>query len=119
MIILGSVVRGKQEARGLGFPTANIAHGVDGLKSGVYIARMHVDGHVRRGLGIVGMWDQENGHRSLEVYLLDVHPDLYGKNVTVALYDKIRDLKQFDERDALIEQIKKDIAEAREYFKEG
>lgn len=119
MIIRGTVVRGKQEARSLGFPTANVAHEVAGLPPGVYIARVHADTAVYRALGVVGMWDQENGHASLEAHLLDFFGELYKKTLTIALYEKIRDLEQFSDRGVLIARIQQDVTHARQYFEKN
>lgn len=117
MMVRGTVVRGKGEARGLGYPTANIAHEASGLAAGIFLARALVGTRVIRGVAVVGMWtDEATGHPSLEIHLLDFAGDLYGQTVDVALGEKLRDLMRFDAAEALVARIRKDVEDARALF---
>jgi riboflavin kinase / FMN adenylyltransferase len=49
----------------------------------------------------------------LEVHLLDFDGDLYDRYVRTTFVGRLRDEAKFDSVDALIEQIRRDIAEAR------
>ena len=49
----------------------------------------------------------------LEVYLFDVAPDLYGATVEVDFIDWIRGEAKFDGVDALVQQMRRDEADAR------
>lgn len=110
MIIRGTVVRGKGEGRALGYPTANLDYkGETGLEPGVFAARALVDGNVIRGAAVVGMWRLGSGLPSVEVHLFEPPGDLYGRELTVAFYKKIRGLQSFPGRETLVEQIGKDI----------
>ncbi len=117
MIVRGTVVRGTGEARGLGYPTANVAHEAAGLTAGIFLARALVGTRVLRGLAVIGMWtDEATGHPSLEIHLLDFTGDLYGRTVDVAIGKKMRDLMRFDAVEALVAQIRKDVEDARAAF---
>ena len=52
-------------------------------------------------------------HRTIEAFLID-YPgnDLYGKNVVLALDERLREERNFDSLDALKAQIALDVAKA-------
>jgi riboflavin kinase/FMN adenylyltransferase len=52
----------------------------------------------------------------LEVHLLDIDQDLYGQTLRVEFHHRLRDERRFPSVDALREEIRKDIAEARRLF---
>jgi|SRR3989344_4109818 len=55
--------------------------------------------------------------KKVEAHILDWHGDLYGKNLEVQIIKKIRDNKKFSSKESLIEQMKKDETNAKQYFK--
>ncbi len=116
MLARGLVVTGKGEGKKLGYPTANIAHTTRGLRAGVFCARVLVGTRMEHGLAVIGMWAQENSLPSVEVYLLDFSGDLYGQELVVLIEEKIRDLARFENTEALLAQIKKDVEDARTQF---
>lgn len=117
MTVRGIVVRGKGEARRIGYPTANVAHETPGLVSGVFLARVLVDNAVHQALAVIGMWkDEATGHPSLEAHVLDFSGELYGETLAVSIGDKLRDLLQFTDMETLVAQIKKDVEDARVRF---
>lgn len=120
MTVRGVVERGKGEARGIGYPTANIAVGAiheSPLQPGVFLARVLVDAAVHQALAVIGMWtDDTTGHPSLEAHLLDFTGDLYGKTIVVSVGKKLRDLQAFTGQEALVAQIAKDVEDARAAF---
>ena len=104
--IQGKVIKGA--GRKLGFPTANID--VSGLclpPKGVYQVR--VDDHM--GLANLGTAPTfEKTESQLEVHLFDFEGDLYDKLLDVIFLKFIRPERRFDSKEALIEQIKRDIS---------
>ena len=50
----------------------------------------------------------------LEVHLFDFDGDLYGRPLEVEFVAKLRDEEKFDALDAMIEQMHRDAAQARE-----
>lgn len=115
--VMGIVVRGKGEARGLGYPTANLDYLSDVHPSaGVWICDVAFRDATHRGLAVVGMWTLPHGAPSMEVHLLDADVDLYGAQLTVTLRTRLRDLMTFETTDALVAQIQQDVRDARAAF---
>lgn len=115
--IRGKVVTGKRQARGVGYPTANLEYAYDEApESGVWTCRVEHEGKLKEGLAVIGMWKLENELPSLEVHLLDFAGDLYDQPLAVALMTKLRDLEKFDSIDELVAQIEKDVEAARAEF---
>ena len=112
----GEVVRGAQLGRTLGYPTANIVPHDIRLAHGVYAVRF------RRGNGDlhdgVASWGRrptfDNGPPWLETFLFDFEGDLYGEHAEVSLFERLRGEERFDSADALVEQMRRDEARARE-----
>ena len=126
--IFGTVVNGHGVGRGLGFPTANIAPENELIPApGVYAAYTRIqrteDGeqkqlrHPSSGLPsavFIGERKTFSDHEPvIEAYLLDFDGDLYGQQIEACLVKKIRDAEPFPSKEALIEQIKKDVAQIR------
>jgi riboflavin kinase/FMN adenylyltransferase len=110
----GTVVQGKNEARKLGYPTANLAYDSDVAPTpGVWTCDVIFGSDELHGLAVVGMWELANGLPSLEVHILDFDYGIYGQRLTVELTDKLRDLIQFTDMDTLKKQIEKDVDAAR------
>lgn len=117
MQIQGVVVHGKKQARELGYPTANIEYSsVDHLESGVWTCWMRVDSEPCEGLAVVGMWRLSGGEPSVEVHLLDISQDLYGKHVQVELGHRLRPLLPFQGVESLKIQIQQDVQQGRAWF---
>ncbi len=111
----GRVIHGDKRGRTIGFPTANIRanHPVSPLR-GVFA--VHVEG-LGNGVANVGTRPTFDGkHYLAEIHLLDFTGDLYGQRITVQWQKKLRDERKFDNFQALVAQIEKDIAAARQYF---
>jgi riboflavin kinase/FMN adenylyltransferase len=111
----GAVMPGAARGRTLGFPTANLAAppGIP-LADGVYAARAGWDGESAPAVVNVGVRPTVDGAtRLVEAYLLDVSPDLYGRQLTLDFVDRIRSERRFDSLDALRTQIAADVATAR------
>jgi riboflavin kinase/FMN adenylyltransferase len=109
----GTVVLGDQRGRTLGFPTANLEPPAERLipGDGVYAAR--VDG--RPAVMNIGVRPTVGGtRRVVEVHLLDWSGDLYGQRLTVELIARLREERRFPSLEALVAQIRADVAAARE-----
>lgn len=117
--IEGEVVHGEKRGRELGWPTANMR--LDGLhlpRLGVYAVLVDVLTGPERisckgvaSLGVRPMFGRNEPN--LEVHLFDFSGDLYGRHLSVALVDFLRDEEKFDGLDALIAQIEADAHQAR------
>ncbi len=101
--IQGVVQRGRGRGREIGFPTANIPlHSP--IESGVYKGSVTVDGHRHLAALFVGTAGEE-----LEAHLIEYTEDLYGKKITVEVGEKIREVYDFADDEALIAQISLDV----------
>ena len=114
--ISGPVEEGMARGRQLGFPTANIKP--DDRRAlpadGVYAAVVPIDGVEYRAVVNLGSRPTfKEGERLLEVHLLDVTLNLYGRSIDVDFVDRLRDVQRFDGIDALKAQIARDADAAR------
>ncbi len=114
ILVQGIVVKGKGEARTLGYPTANIDYeSLQIISPGVWLCSVLHNQQRLVGLAVVGMWKLANDLSSVEVHILDFEEDIYGQHVEVYLIKKIRNLEKFTGTDALIKRIEEDIVMAR------
>lgn len=116
--MMGKVIYGRQHGRLWGIPTANMAIPIhrQGLK-GIFIAEVHWRGKSYPAVVNMGTRPTVDGKRMLlEAHLLDFTGDLYGERVNVALIEKIRDEKRFNDIAQLRAQIEQDITHGRAYF---
>jgi riboflavin kinase/FMN adenylyltransferase len=115
--ILGTVVRGDQIGRSLGFRTANLsAHNEQFPPNGVYAVTAVWRGQLLKGvvnLGVRPTIASTNGERLLELHLLDFEQDIYGEDVEVTFHTCLRPEEKFTSVDALKAQIGRDVAAAR------
>lgn len=115
--VTGPVIKGKGEARTLGFPTANIDYtSTEVAEGGVWTCFVEYEGKKLEGLAVVDMWKQPNGLPSIETHILDFNRDLYGQTITATLVSKIRSLQKFASLADLAIKIKEDIVIARKEF---
>jgi len=115
--ILGTVVRGDDLGKKIGFPTANLsAHNEQFPPNGVYFAEARLDGAIYPGVVNLGCRPTVSSktERILEIYLLDFEGDIYGKDIEVRFIRYLRPEKKFENIDALVRQIKFDVQQARE-----
>jgi riboflavin kinase/FMN adenylyltransferase len=120
-LIEGVVVGGAKRGRELGFPTANIVPDQScRLKHGIYAVTVNVDGLTYGGVASFGRRPTfDDGPALLEVYLFDFAGELYGKLAEAAFIDFVRGEEKFDSADALVEQMHRDAARAREVLGSG
>ncbi|POP41313.1 bifunctional riboflavin kinase/FAD synthetase [Superficieibacter electus] len=115
----GRVVHGDALGRTIGFPTANVPlrRQVSPV-NGVYAVEVTGLGtQPFFGVANIGTRPTVAGVRQqLEVHLLDVVMDLYGRHIDVILRKKIRTEKRFASLDELKAQIAKDELTARAFF---
>ena len=115
--ILGTVVRGDDLGKKIGFPTANLsAHNEQFPPNGVYFAEARLDGAIYPGVVNLGCRPTVSSktERILEIYLLDFEGDIYGKDIEVRFIRYLRPEKKFENIEALVRQIEFDVKQARE-----
>ena len=117
--VRGIVRTGDKRGRELGFPTANVhvAGDIllpsDGIYAGWYLRPDGTRHATAISLGRRPTFYDDQGESLLEAYLLDFEGDLYGEEARVEFVTHLRDELRFDSVDALIEQMKSDVADAR------
>jgi riboflavin kinase/FMN adenylyltransferase len=115
--ILGTVVRGAQLGRSLGFPTANLsAHNEQFPPNGVYAVTAVLNGQSLKGvvnLGVRPTIASASGERILELHLFDFDEEIYGEEIEVTFRKILRPEQKFPSLEALKAQIATDIGTAR------
>lgn len=136
-VVRGEVVHGDARGREIGFPTANLGGRIEGLvpADGVYA------GWVRFGRAAPGTaasdpgaggspdaWGDPlpaaisvgnnptftpQGQSRVEAYVLDFSADVYGRRIEVAFADRLRGMERYDSLEALLEQMRADVADTR------
>ncbi len=118
----GVVVRGAGRGKGLGVATANLRPDGDLLPApGIYAVTFERPGVDARRLPAVASLGTnptfvDHGTLVLEVHVLDLDADLYDARVRIGFVARLRDEARFDSVDALLMQIRADIAAARSVF---
>ena len=113
----GPVMKGEQNGRKLGFPTANTHLGeLIHPKFGVYAVRVRIDrsGDWMPGVANFGR-TPTTGLRDplLEAHIFDFKGDIYGRWMEVQMLAYLRPELHFDSLDLMIEQMGKDVIEAK------
>ncbi len=121
--VTGPVIHGAHLGRTIGYPTANVQPGADlvPLADGIYATRATVPDVVAHhpAMTYVGTRPTVNtGTRLVETHLLDFDGDLYGRPLHVDFLARLREDATFESLDALVEQLRRDEADARRYFTE-
>ncbi|KNC06513.1 FMN adenylyltransferase [Klebsiella sp. RIT-PI-d] len=117
--ISGRVVHGDALGRTIGFPTANVPlrRQVSPVKGVYAVEVMGLGERPFFGVANIGTRPTVAGVRQqLEVHLLDVVMDLYGRHIDVILRKKIRSEQRFSSLDELKAQIARDELTARDFF---
>ncbi len=119
-IINQIVTKGDQRGRDLGFPTANLyPQSVMLPKFGVYATKLYIhDGPFKgeyKGASSLGVRPTFGVNKpNFETYILDFDGDIYGAEISVELIEYLRGEEKFDDLDALIAQMQKDVEQCRE-----
>jgi riboflavin kinase/FMN adenylyltransferase len=116
----GPVMGGVERGHELGFPTANID--VDSEQAlphdGVYATLAYIGDKIYQSVTNIGKRPTFGaGERSVEVFILDFDRDIYGENLTIELVEHLRNEIKFASPEELIEQIGKDVEQARALLK--
>jgi len=118
--LAGTVVRGDQRGRTLGFPTANLAN-IQTLipGAGVYATRVHVAGRTYAGATHLGPRPtfESSSQPLVETHLIDFQGDLYDAPLAIDFLGLLRAVRRFDSATELISQMHHDIQAAARLFR--
>ncbi len=119
-ILQGTVIKGQQLGRTIGFPTANLQLPVNKFLPGfgVYAVWVNFPANLKAepilGVMNIGYRPTVGGiFSSVEIHLLDWSGDLYGQNLTVTLAKFLRSEQKFPSLNELKAQIQTDCTIAR------
>ena len=111
--LTGSVVKGKQLGRTLGYPTANL-NVEDSDKMipaiGIYFVKVIVDGEVFYGMLSIGKnpTTDTDGLVKIEVNIFEFDRDIYDTNISISFIKHLRHEQKFTDLEALKDQLKRD-----------
>ena len=113
MIFEGQVIGGLQQARVLGYPTANIDAAVE-LESGVYASWVIIEGQRFGAALMVGGDFQNLPTPKVEVHILDFpKKDLYGLTIQVEALEKVSHMQSLSNQKELLKKIRNDLDKMR------
>jgi len=121
--INGTVTTGKQLGRTIGYPTANIEV-PETYKlipaQGVYAVSAKLNGATVLGMMNIGTRPTVNGtNQTIEVNFFDFNKDIYGLDLQVNIYHRLRSEQKFENLDSLRMQLATDKLQALDYFKQN
>ncbi|MFV8371800.1 bifunctional riboflavin kinase/FAD synthetase [Flavobacterium sp. LB2P74] len=110
--LTGSIVKGKQLGRTIGFPTANLKIEENYKlipQNGVYIVKSIIDKQTVFGMMNIGFNPTVDGQKqSIEIHYFDFNTDLYNQKISVSILQRIRSEQKFESVGLLKEQLEKD-----------
>ena len=118
--LTGTIVKGRQLGRTIGFPTANMQ--VDDVSklvpaNGVYAVDVLYAGQALRGMLNIGFRPTVDSAiiagQTIETYIFDFEKDIYGEHLTLRFREFLRPEQKFDGLTALVAQLKQDEESAR------
>jgi len=112
----GKVISGTGRGIKLGFPTANLNINPEQAipLDGIYATWAYIDEESYKSMTNIGTSPTFGGsERIVEVHLLDYNGNLYGQNLRIEFFKRLRDEKQFASAEELKKQIADDIREGR------
>ena len=115
----GTVVRGDERGRTIGFPTANLCTENELLPPhGVYATTARIAGIVHASVTNIGTRPtvDASGRTVVETHIFDLDRDLYGQSIRIGFVQRLRDERRFESLDLLREQIEADCQRARVLF---
>lgn len=120
--ISGTVVKGKQLGRSIGFPTANV-HPHESYKlipqNGVYIIEATYNGESFKGMLNIGVRPTVDGtSRTIEANLFDFDSEIYGEDLRLDILHYLRPEQKFNGLPALIGQLELDRKSTLSYLSE-
>ena len=118
--VAGRVVHGEKRGKLLGFPTANIATDKELIPAdGVYAVKVRIADTLYDGACNIGDNPTfHGGKRTVEVFIFDFTGELYGEEVRVYFFERLRGEEKFASIEELVEAIDRDVALCRRILSE-
>lgn len=118
--LTGTILKGKQLGRTIGFPTANL-HIEENYKliprNGVYVVKSSINQKTIFGMMNIGFNPTVAGENlSIEIYYFDFDADLYDQKISVSILEYLRPEQKFESVELLKQQLEKDRNTALNYI---
>ncbi len=118
--LTGTVVHGRGIGKLVGMPTANLdlPLGAPLPPVGVYLTRALLEGREYHGVTNVGARPtvDRDPEITVEAHILNFSGDLYGRELEIWLYTRLRAPLRFPDFSLLLDQIRRDCDAARDFF---
>ena len=117
--VSGTIVKGNQLGRKLGFPTINIMTEEHRAypPNGVYATKVYIDQKQYLGITNIGYAPTVDVEvKRIETYIYDFNEDVYGKHAKVEFYKFIRPERKFNGIEELKCEVDKNKQQVIEYF---
>lgn len=118
--LTGTILKGKQLGKTIGFPTANLKIAKDFKlipQNGVYVVKSIINEKTVFGMLNIGFNPTVAGENlSIEIHYFDFDVDLYHQHLSVSLLHYLRPEQKFESVSFLKEQLEKDEINAKEYL---
>lgn len=112
--VKGTIVKGEQRGRTIGFPTANITHLNTLLPAdGIYAGTVNINNTpypAAISIGTKPTFHPEETNRTFEAHILNFDQDIYNQTHNFHLHRYLRDQVRYPHIQQLINQIKRDVA---------
>ena len=121
--IKGKVIKGAGRGKKLGFPTVNIdvCESLVVPGDGVYFGKISISSNDAGELpAVINIGDNPtfgDSKKWVEGHILDFDDNIYDEDIRITFLKKLREEIKFETGEGLIGQIKKDIDDARLFFK--
>ena len=120
----GPVIHGDARGRTINVPTANIGYEHDKMipANGIYACWAYLQGKKYQAainIGVNPTFTPDKQIPNVEAHILDFKSEIYGEDVKLEFVARLRNELKFDSVETLLEQIWKDVAQARAILQEG
>jgi riboflavin kinase/FMN adenylyltransferase len=116
----GRVIKGQGRGKQIGFPTANLGYDKDMIipAKGVYATKTNINGMIYESVTNIGHNPTFNTGYDIhvETHILGFNRDIYGENIMVSFYKKLRDEKKFSSVNELVTQIDLDVNQVKNLY---
>lgn len=118
--LTGTILKGKQLGRTIGFPTANLKIEENYKlipRNGAYVVKSYINQKTVYGMMNIGYNPTlGEGNLSIEIHYFDFDADLYEQKINVSVLEYLRPEQKFDTVDLLKQQLEKDKKKALEFI---
>jgi len=116
----GKVIHGRGIGKLVGAPTANLQISSQDILPpvGVYIAEIVLEKQTYHGVTNIGTRPTVDNDKdiSIETLIINFRKDIYGQNMEIRLFKKLRTPQKFDDFSMLLAQIRQDCIAAQDFF---